>query len=215
MKRPYFIASMFLILGVVIVSVIFYPRLPEQIPTHWNIHGKVDDYSAKFWGLFLMPLILTGIILLFRFLSWLSPKQFQVDSFRNTYEYIMFLVVALLSSIQGLIIWSALHPSADLTRSFPALIFLFFALMGNVLGKVRRNFWIGVRTPWTLASERVWNDTHRFAARLFVLVGLSGFFVILAGLPMYVAFAFLFTAAVATVVYSLVEYKHLEKQGQL
>jgi uncharacterized membrane protein len=206
---------MLLTIGVLVVSIIYYPGLPEQIPSHWNIHGKVDGYSGKFWGLFLMPLVLSGIVLLFRFLSWLSPKQFQVDRFRNTYEYIMFLIVALLSTIQGVIIWSALHHSADLTRFFPGLLFLFFALMGNVLGKVRRNFWIGVRTPWTLASERVWNDTHRFAARLFVLVGLSGFFIILLGLPIYIAFGFLFTAAVVTVLYSLVEYKRLEKQGQL
>jgi len=102
-----------------------------------------------------------------------------------------------------------------LTRFFPALIFLFLALMGNVLGKVRRNFWIGVRTPWTLASEKVWNDTHRFAARLFVLVGLIGFFIILLGLPIYIAFIFLITATILTVLYSLVEYKHLEKHGQL
>src|SRR4029078_10042601 len=138
-----------LALGVLIVSVIFYPQLPAQIPTHWNIHGQVDGYSEKFWGIFLMPLVLAGIIFLFRFLSWLSPKQFQVDSFRNTYEYIMFLVVLLLSAIQGVILCSSLTPSANLTRFFPALLFFFFALMGNVLGKIRRNFWIGVRTPWT------------------------------------------------------------------
>ena len=90
---------------------------------------------------------------------------------------------------------------------------LFFALLGNVLGKVRRNFWIGVRTPWTLASERVWIDTHRFSARLFVAIGIAGFLAILAGAPIVTAVALLLASVLVCVVYSLVHSKRLERRG--
>jgi uncharacterized membrane protein len=94
-------------------------------------------------------------------------------------------------------------------------MFLFFALMGNVLGRIRRNFYMGVRVPWTLASERVWNDTHRLAAWLMVAGGLTGFVMLMAGLPVAAALAVLGVVLVVPVVYSFVHYKQLERRGAL
>jgi uncharacterized membrane protein len=91
---------------------------------------------------------------------------------------------------------------------------LFIILFGNLLGKVRRNFYIGVRTPWTLASERVWNDTHRFAARITVAAGLLGLALSIAGLYLAALFALL-AGGLAPVVYSLVLYKQLERRGEI
>jgi uncharacterized membrane protein len=102
-----------------------------------------------------------------------------------------------------------------MTRAMMGGLFLFFALLGNVMGRVRRNFYIGVRVPWTLASERVWNDTHRVAAWLFVACGLAGFLIVMTGLPMLAAFAVLSIAVVVPIVYSFVHYKQLERRGAL
>jgi uncharacterized membrane protein len=91
---------------------------------------------------------------------------------------------------------------------------LFYVLIGNVMGKLRRNFYLGVRTPWTLASERVWNATHRFAARVTVAGGLLGLALSLAGLYLWALSAIL-VPAITSVVYSLVIYKQLERRGEI
>jgi uncharacterized membrane protein len=93
--------------------------------------------------------------------------------------------------------------------------FLLLALLGNVLGKVRRNFYIGVRTPWTLASEKVWDTTHRFAARAFVLAGLLGLSSLAVTANPLAGLAILVAAALASALYSLVHYKRLERRNQL
>jgi len=214
MKRHYFLASAILTVAVFALSLAVYPQLPDRIPTHWNLQGKVDDYSGK-GSIFLMPGILVLLLGLFHILPWLSPKQFRVDSFRNTYDFLMFLVIALLSYIHFLMLWAGLSGSLDIDRALLGGLFLFFALLGNVLGRVRRNFWIGVRTPWTLASERVWNDTHRIAGKLFVLAGILGFVATMAGASPLFAVVIIGAAAIAAVTYSLVDYKRLERSGQV
>jgi uncharacterized membrane protein len=102
-----------------------------------------------------------------------------------------------------------------LTQMLMGGIFLFFALLGNVLGRVRRNFWMGVRTPWTLASEKVWNATHRLSAWLFLVVGLAGFVAILAGVHPFICLAVFLVVVFWPIFYSLWLYKRLERNGQL
>ena len=123
---------------------------------------------------------MAGMIVLFYFLPALSPKQFEVDTFRSTYLYIMVLVVGLFAYMHGVLLYVVHQKTAggatfDLGRAFIAGMFLFFGLLGNVIGKVRKNFYIGIRVPWTLASDRVWNDTHRLAAWVWVAAGVIGF----------------------------------------
>ena len=80
-------------------------------------------------------------------------------------------------------------------------ISLFFALMGNVMGKVRRNFWVGFRTPWTLANERVWNATHRCGAKAMVVAGLAGLIVALTGAQFWLFFGILLLGALIPALY--------------
>ena len=127
----------------------------------------VDGYGGRIWSL-LTPAILAGLLLLFWVIPWLSPKHFEVDSFRSTYWFIVLVMTAMLVYLHGLLMWAAWSGKVDITRPMLAGILVMFSLLGNVMGKVRRNFYVGVRTPWTLASERVWNDTHRLAAKVFV-----------------------------------------------
>ncbi len=128
----------------------------------------------------------------------------------------MFLFVAFMAWLQGLMQAAALEPSLDLGRWVVAGAYLLFALLGNVLGKVQRNFWVGVRTPWTLASEAVWTQTHRVAAWLFVAGGVIGFVATLAGVSDGWLFVGVLTViAGLPVVYSLVLYKRLVRQGRV
>jgi uncharacterized membrane protein len=211
--------SILVIVLSVAASAWFYAKLPDQIPTHWNIRGEIDGHGGK-WTLFVFPAMMAGMLVVFAFLPVLSPKPFEVDSFRSTYLYIMLLTVGLFAYMDGVMLYVVDQsmknvPTIDLGRLFIAGLFFFFALMGNVMGKVRRNFYIGVRVPWTLASDRVWNDTHRLAAWVMVSAGLIGFVAILLGAPIIVSVVLLVATMLIPVVYSFFHYKSLERAGSL
>jgi uncharacterized membrane protein len=219
MTRVYWVVGFFIVALAAGAAAWVYPNLPEQIPTHWNIEGKVDGYGGK-WTLFTMPAMMAGMLVLFYFLPALSPKAFEVDSFRPTYLYIMNLVLGLFGYMHAVLLY-VVHqavaggPRLDLGRAFIAGMFLFFGLMGNVMGKVRKNFYIGVRVPWTLASDRVWNDTHRVAAWIWVTVGIIGFAWTILGAPMIPSIVFLVVAGLIPIGYSFFHYKSLERRGAL
>jgi uncharacterized membrane protein len=214
MKTTYLIVGVLLIVAALGASLLFYPQLPETIPTHWDIHGQVDGHGSKSTVFLLPGAMAVCLVLLFWVLPWLSPKRFEVESFRSTYLFIAVTVLALLAYLHGVILWTALHPPVLMERALVGGICLFAALLGNVLGKVRRNFWMGVRTPWTIADERVWNATHRFAARVMVAAGVLGFIGAMVGYFM-VGIVALAASAIASVLYSLIYYKQLEKAGEL
>jgi uncharacterized membrane protein len=157
-------------------------------------------------------LVMSGLTVV---LPLLSPRHFKVDEFRGVYGYLMALAVLLLGYLQVVILMSYFGRITEPGRMFLIGIFPFFALLGNVLGKVRRNFWMGVRTPWTLASDAVWTATHRLAAYLFVVAGVVGFVAALAGAPLWFSFGLIGAAGLIPVVYSAVLYKRLERQGKL
>jgi uncharacterized membrane protein len=219
MTRGYLLFSLALVAGAFVASAALYPRLPEKIPVHWNIEGKIDGYGSKTWALFLSPGIMLCLLGLFLVLPWLSPKQFSLDSFRSTYGFIVAVILATVGYIHGLTLWAALAGQVDITRALLAGLLIMFGLMGNVLGKVRRNFWVGIRTPWTLASDRVWNDTHRLAAQWFVGAAAVGLVCVLLPLPLPVVtiatIVVIMCAALFPVGYSLVHYKRLERRGEL
>ena len=131
----------------------------------------------------------------------------------------MLVVSCLLAYIHGLMLWAGRAGPIDTTRALLAGMLVMFALIGNVLGKVRRNFWVGVRTPWTIANERVWNDTHRIAAWLFVGAAMAGLVLLVLPLPLPATsisvFVLIMAAALLPVVYSLVLYKRLERRGEI
>jgi len=214
MIRKYFFIAAAVIATTWLATFLIYPHLPSQIPLHWNLSGRVDRYGSR-ENLFLMPGIMVVVVLLFAVLPWLSPRRFEVNAFRSTYLYIMLLIVALIGYLHALMLWAALSKPLDMSRSLFGALFLFLVLIGNVLGKVRRNFYIGVRTPWTLANEKVWYATHRFAARVCVIAGLLGLVSsILTPSPVF-ATVILISAALASVLYSLAYYKRLESRNEL
>lgn len=215
MTRKYYIAGAALIAAVTAATLVAYPHLPNSVPMHWDAHGHVNVWGPK-WSLFVInPGIMAGILLLFSVLPWLSPRHFEVDSFRSTYLYIMVVVLAMLAYVHALILAASLFWVVDVSRSIIGGVSLLIALMGNVLGKVRRNFYVGVRTPWTIANEYVWNATHRFAAKTFFAAGLAGLLFAIINAPFWLSLAAILTGALAPVVYSLVLYKQLERRGEL
>jgi uncharacterized membrane protein len=215
MTRTYYVAAIILIALALGASALIYPRLPQTIPIHWNLHGEVDRYGDKSVGLFIMPAIMALLLGLFRALPWLSPRQFGIDAFRSTWLFVMVAVIGVLGYVHAMMLWTLWRGPIDILRGLTAGLFIFFVLCGNVLGRVKRNFFIGVRTPWTLASERVWTDTHRMTARLFVASGVLGVAAILAGMPGWMSIVWILIVSLIPVVYSLVLYKRLERRGEV
>jgi len=218
MKRPLTIAAVLTVLAWVGTAVV-YPWLPETIASHWNIEGQPDQFSPKWFGAFILPASMILMLGLALVLPRISPRHFEVDTFKSTYWMVMLLVLALLAYMHVVTLWAGANGRIDVGRAVFGGIFGFLAIMGNYLSKVRRNFWMGVRTPWTLASDRVWNDTHRLAAKTFVIAGAGGVIVTLLPLPLGVwmglGVGLLLLGALIPVVYSLVHYKQLEARGEL
>ena len=215
MTRNYHIIAFGLIAAVLVATAVAYPHLPATVPTHWDAHGNVNGWSAR-WTLFVVnPGIMAGILLLFAVLPWHSPKHFEVDSFRSTYLYIMVVILAMLAYMHALILGAGLAWASDMNRAIEGGICLLFALLGNVMGKVRRNFYVGIRTPWTIANEQVWNATHRFAAKTMFACGLLGLIAAILRAPFWLPIALVIVGALGPAVYSLVLYKKMEARGEL
>jgi uncharacterized membrane protein len=215
MNRRYWILAVVFVVTGWLASAVVYPTLPARVPTHWNLEGKVDGYGSPLLAVLPMPFTMMFMIGLFAVLPALSPKSFEVDSFRSTYLWIMVVTLGLFLYIHGVVLYGATSRPFDVGRTLFAGIFLALALIGNVLGRVRRNFYVGIRVPWTLASDRVWNDTHRLAGWVMVGGSLLGFVLTILGLPILLGIAILLASTLIPVIYSFVHYKRLERRGQI
>jgi uncharacterized membrane protein len=217
MTRWFYVSAALAVLaaaGSLSVYAFRYEQLPAQLPIHWDLEGTPDGFLDRGAALLLWPGVIAGVLLLTLVLPGLSPRHFQVEPFRDTYGYLMMLVTGLLTYMHLVVLAGGLGLLATERWLFAGL-FLAFALIGNVLGRVRRNFWMGVRTPWTLASDAVWIQTHRLTAWLFTAFGLAGFLAVLLGIPLPWCLAGLAVVVLVPIAYSLVLYKRLERQGRL
>lgn len=209
MKPRVLMLCILMILAMAAITAYYYPSLPETIPVHWDAAGKINGYGGR-WQLWLSgPVLMTGMLLFAMAIPWLSPKKFEVQSFTGTYSYIMAAVVALFGGIELLMLCAARGVQLEVVRVLPALVFLLLIVIGNPMGKVRRNFFIGIRTPWTLASESVWYATHRLAARLMVASGLLGLLAVWLAAPYWMQLVLMGAWGPLAAAYSLLLYKRL------
>ncbi len=215
LNQRYYLGAVAVILATLAGTLVAYPSLPNIVPFHWDAHGQVNGWGPKWSLLVYGPGMMAFMVLVTAALPWLSPKKFEVDSFRATYLYIMIVIVATLAYIQILILLSSLGMALDIGRAIEGGVCLLITLLGNVLGKVRRNFYVGIRTPWTLASDSVWNHTHRLGAKTFFAGGLLGLLAVILRAPFWMPVIAILVAAFVPVIYSLVFYKQLERRGEL
>ncbi|VTS07157.1 SdpI family protein [Tuwongella immobilis] len=193
-------------------------RLPEQIPVHWNAAGEADrfttsEYVLQHW--LLMPAIIAAVSVAAVGLPKISPQEYRIERFSDTWYQIMLITQVMMAFFQISILLSSFDPNVPAGRGILVGIGVGFMLLGNILGRVRRNFWMGIRTPWTLSSEVVWNRTHRVGGFLFVLMGLVG---LLTGLFNWSIWPFLgitLLGSLGVCLYSLILYKRLERRGEM
>ena len=200
--------AMFLV--AVTLSLVFYPVLPDPMPTHWNVSGEIDGWSPKPVGTFLLPLVMIGTVGLFAALPRISPRGYPIDEESRAYRAVELSVVGLLLCIHVVILLSSTGTRIDMSVILPLLFGALFVVLGNYMAKMRRNFFIGIRTPWTLADEDVWFRTHRLGGRVFVAAGVALMVVPFAGEAQYTAFTIIaIAAAFIPIVYSYVIYRRL------
>lgn len=213
MKNRYLVMSMLLVAAAFVATAVLYGHLPGRIPLHWDAHGEIDRYGGRA-SAFLMPCVMAGVLALLAVLPRVSPLRFSVDAFSDTYWYCALVVEGMLATIHAVTMAGSLDQGVDTGRWMLGGMAVFIALLGNVMGKVRRNFWLGVRTPWTLANERVWYATHRLAAKMMVGCSALALVAALANLR-FAALMLIVVGPLVPAVYSLLYYKRLERSGGL
>lgn len=200
------IVPVILILISAIAAFYFYAHFPERVPTHWNFAGQVDGWSNRTLGAFAIPGMLVGMYFLFLFLPMLDPKKERYEQFKKTYNIFRNLIILVLVAIYFIASFNALGYNIPTQYFIPLIIGLLFIVLGNYMGKLKRNWFIGVRTPWTISSEEVWNKTNRFGGHLFILAGL-----IMIAIPFLPAWlgAWLFGIMIITLVLGTFVYSYI------
>lgn len=181
-KSPLFLSLVFASL-MFFISGWVWTKVPEgqKIPVHWNIEGKVDRLGGKFEGLLLMPLVCLGTILLFTFLPSLEPRRLNLLRSLKVYKIFWIAIILFLFVIHVFLVGGALGKKPDIGHIVPIMVGILFIVLGNYMGKIRSNWFMGIRTPWTLSSDLSWKKTHRIGGILFVLTGILLLILAIAG----------------------------------
>ena len=201
-----------LIVGLIVVSFLIgaylHPYMPEKMASHWDANSNVDSYMSRFWGLFLMPIISTILFLVFILIPKIDPLKENIEKFRGYFDVFILLLIGFLFYLYMLtLLWNLGYRFNIIQLLAPAFgLIIFYA--GVMMENAKQNWFIGVRTPWTLSSESVWDKTNRLAGKLFkgagVLAALGTVFpeyaILLVLMPVILA-------AIYPIIYSYQEYQ--------
>lgn len=208
-KKHFLWWSIGLLALTVAATLLVYPGLPAVIPTHWDAAGQVNGHGPRA-TVFLQPAMIGLMLLLWPRLPAASPDKFKVEGFSTTWWFSGMAVIGLLAYIQGVLLAVLAYGALDIGRALLGGIGMAIVLLGNVTGKLKRNFWLGVRTPWTLASDRVWYATHRLAGKTMVAGGLVALVAAILDLPFELGIGAIMIGALVPAGYSLIYYKRLD-----
>lgn len=207
-KSKFGLFALLLAVGTAVANLIAFPHLHAQVPIHWNINGEIDRYGSK-WaqlGLSFLPL---AIYFLFLLLPKIDPRKESYEKHGKAFEMFRGLLVSYLSVMTLLTMLVGLGYYIDIVLFIKPAIGLLFIAMGNYMGQLRPNFFIGVRTPWTLSSEETWRRTHKVAGVVFVIMGLAFMVSMLfkGAIGAWIPLGTVIIGIIYTIVYSYVDYK--------
>lgn len=209
------ILSAVLILIVILAGVFLWSRLPDPMASHWNEADQVDGYMGKFWGAFLLPVMMIGLTLLFLAIPSIDPLKKNIADFRGWFNVFIVLFNLFMAFVHGLTLaWNLGHTGIRMSVAMVPAMGLLFILIGLMIRKAKRNYFIGIRTPWTLANDVVWEKTHRLGSKLFIAAGIL---TLLSLLFPDKAFVILMVsvlgASLIAVVYSYLVFRQEEKKN--
>ena len=201
----------------IVISAGTYPFLPPIVPSHWNAAGNVDGYLPKLTNAVLIPALSLGIFLLMRILLVIGPRLSNQDprATQRISSLILTGILLFMLIIQSITLAIPLGVPINISFVINLLVSVLFIFIGNYLGKLQRNFWAGIRTPWTLASDIVWERTHRLGGWLFVGAGVLG--IITAFIPalrIWGVVSLVILVSAILVIYSYIVYHQVETSGR-
>jgi len=201
-----------LLIGSPLVMIIAcWNKFPEQIPTHFGMNGQPDDYSGKAFGLLLLPVINAAMYLLFKVLPQIDPRGKNYKLFGEKYRVIQLILHTFFTFLFFLIAFYSLGYRFNFSLVMLYAMLAFFLLLGNYMGNVRPNYFIGVRTPWTLSNEEVWQRTHRLTSKIWVFGSLAMMLLLpFVSQPEYFLLPFVGVISLIPIVYSYVIYTKLK-----
>ncbi len=204
--------SLLLILGTVTWAMMQAPELPDLIPSHFDLSGRPDKFGDKYFNLALLPTLTLITLLLLNFRAKISPKGYDMPNGQKVVGLFNLALTFFLMTIYIGIVLEAKNPEqAYFAWIMTPALGLFMIFIGNYFGKLERNFFIGVRVPWTLASEENWKKTHRFAGKVFVLAGIISLLLTVTDSSFLTGLALLIFASTLSVLYSLYYFLRFER----
>jgi uncharacterized membrane protein len=197
------------------VSIWAYPQLPEPMAVHWGINGKPDGYADKLYGVLLMPVLLVVLTVFFAFLPKLDPLKKNWEEFKQSYLLFIVAFVGFMTFVHVLSIGSNLTGNnINFGRWMLVALGLFIMFLGRLMPTFKRNWFIGIRTPWTISNDEVWAKTHVLGSKLFMLTGISTIAsVISAEIGFYVFMATMFGSVFVLMVYSYLEFRKITQSN--
>lgn len=166
------ILPILLIVFSIISSFYFFQQMPEKIPIHWNFKGEIDNWGSSLSHVLTINLVMIGMYLLFLLLPYIDPRRERYGQFKKVYHIfknILLLFFAVIFFITNL---SAIGYNINISTYIPLLVGILFIVIGNYMPKIKMNWFMGIRTPWTLSSEETWDKTHQLGKKLFMFSGL-------------------------------------------
>jgi len=203
------ILPIIIIIIALILGIQLYPKLPDLVPSHWNSQGQIDSWSSKNFLVFFMPLLALAIYLLMTFMPRIDPLRKNYEKFSKVYFLFKVLLSLFFIALYLFMLAAAFGFKMNIIYFILPVFSLFFIAIGVMLPKIKRNWFIGIRTPWTIHSDAVWNDTHSFSSKIFVISGIISFLGIF--FPKYAFAVFMtaiLTAAIISIVYSYFSFKN-------
>lgn len=207
------IAVLIIILISFITGISFYPQMPEQMASHWNIRGEIDGYIPKIGGVFIIPLMSLVLFLIFLAIPKIDPLKQNIAKFRKYFDGFIILLESFLFYLYLFTIsWNYVFRFNIIQALIPAFTILFFYI-GILVEKSKRNWFIGIRTPWTMSSDKVWDKTNKLGGKLFKIAGIIALIgIVFVDYALYLIILPVIIVAIYTVVYSYFEYQKQTKK---
>lgn len=155
-----------------IISLVFYSRLPGQVPTHWGADNQVNGYSSRNMAAFGIPSLMLGLALLLNVIYMIDPKRDNIRRSKEMRQVVRWFIVVLAVLVQLVIVLSGIGVPIDIGYVVSIPIAVLFVVIGNYLPKCRQNYTMGIKLPWTLADEENWTRTHRMAGYVWTVGGI-------------------------------------------
>lgn len=206
--------SFIIILIPIIITIFLYNKLPDQLATHFGTNGEANGFQGKITFLLTNALLLIGVPLLMKASRYMDPKKKNYDKFEPTYDMFRVILTAFLSVMYITVLFYNLGYNVNIQMIILIGIGILFIFLGNYMSRIRFNYTIGIRTPWTLANEEVWRKTHRLAGPIWFIGGVAVIF--LAFIPGSLAFVLLMVVlaiiSIIPIVYSFLLFKNFDKE---